>query len=470
MPTVSRNIFWSTLTSVLQLYTGSVVFIVLAKLMSVEDFGILSFGFSLSALAVIVADFGFSLMIIKDYPEHEKAHKQYISNSLSAKTVLSIACAGLFLGYLVLSYEGDWFRVGVLYIIFAIVTSFTIYLQALLKVQNRFHKYTESTITYAVTVTLVILAYAQFHFDLLQLVLGLLLAKTIQLLWTGYLCRGSFGITAGGGDLMLKLIKRSLSFGLHTVLGVFYFMIDTQIISLYLGSVEVALYQSVFRIILILLLFSDIMSNVLLPYLSFKYYREENIAKLVSKIFLYLLIISCSLFLAFTSFKVEILELLYTPEYARAAILVLPFSLVIILRTSCVLLGNILTISNRQVYRVITVATSLGVSLILNLICIPKFGILSGAWVSVIVHMVLFGMYLFYSLKEVPSLQIVSKDSIVIFIATGSIYLILNHFFPDNLWIVLACIIGWLITIFILMKRDENLIVLKQVLKEKGVG
>ena len=470
MPTISKNIFWSTLTSSLQLYTGSAVFIVLAKLMSVEDFGILSFGFSLSALAVIVADFGFSLMIIKDYPQQEEGHRQYISRSILAKILLSVVCAALFFMYLSFSFEGDWFRVGVLYIVFAVVTSFTIYLQALLKVQNRFHKYTESTIIYAIAVTLTILVYAKFEFDLLQLVVCLLIAKIIQLLWTAYLCKASFVRSVGDSDLVFKLIKRSWSFGLHTMLGVFYFMIDTQIISLYLGATEVALYQSVFRIILILLIFSDIVSNVLLPYLSFKYYKQENISGLVSKIFLYMLIIGCSLFLVFTSFKTPILGLLYTPEYAQAAILVLPFSLVVILRTSSALLGNILTISNRQVYRVLTVAVSLGISLILNLICIPKFGILSAAWVSVVVHIVLFGMYLFYSLKEVPSMKIVSKSNLTILAVTGLIYLILNYFPPNNILVALTCITGWLLVVYMVMKRDNNLIFLQQLLKEKGMG
>lgn len=470
MPTISRNIFWSTLTSVLQLYTGSVVFIVLAKLMSVENFGILSFGFSLSALAVIVADFGFSLMLIKDYPRQGQGLKKYISNSMLAKVLLSALCAIVFFTYLFLFYEGNWFKVGAIYIFFAIVSSFTIYLQALLKVQNRFHKYTESTVVYAIAITLVIFCYAQYQLDLFQLVGFLLFAKIIQLLWTTYLTRSSFTFGSNNLSTVSTLIGKSWSFGLHMILGIFYFMIDTQIISLYLGATEVALYQSVFRIILILLMFSDIVSNVLLPYLSFKFHREEDISELASKIFLYMLIIGCSLFLSFTSFKTVVLEFLYTPKYTEAAILVLPFSIVIILRTSSSLLGNILTISNRQVYRVITVATSLMISIILNLIYIPKFGILGAAWVSVIVHVVLFGMYLFYSLKEVASMQIVTKYNLLILGATVLIYIVLNHFFEENIPVTLVFGILWLIMVYMAMNQNDNLIYLKQILKERGTG
>ncbi len=454
----------------LQLYTGSVVFIVLAKLMSVEDFGILSFGFSLSALVVIVADFGFSLMIMKDYPQRQSGHRRYVSNGILAKIALAIGAAFVFLAYLLNFYEGKWFRVGAVYILFAVVSSFVIYLQALLKAQNRFRKFMVSTMVYAVVVTLSVVLYWQFQISLMQLTILLLLSKLVQLTWTVYLCRTTFKGFSYNGKLLAGLLRNSWSFGLHTILGIFYFMVDTQIISLYLGAKEVALYQSVFRIILILLLFSDIISSVLLPYLSFKYYRKENISELASKIFLYLLIIGCSLFLFFTSFKAEILELLYTPEYQEAAILVFPFSLVVILRTISSLLGNILTISNRQVYRVITVGVSLVVSLVLNLIYIPEFGILAAAWISVLVHMILFGMYFAYSRLVVTSIRLHTAANMIILLSTAMVYALIHWFAHENQWLVLSCALLWALVVYWVMKRDNNFGFLQQVLREKGVG
>ena len=314
MATVSNNILWSTLTSVLQLYTGSIVFIVLAKLMSVNDFGILSFGFSLSAIVVIVADFGFSLMLIKDYPQ-QLARSSYLFNSLIAKALIALGTIIIVGLYLLFFYDADWLKVGAIYALFALVASFIIYLQALLRVQNRFKRYTGSNIVYAVTITICVLVYWWFQISLIALVFCLLLAKLIQLMWLLALCRSTFVQFAYSGTKVGKLIKQSWSFGVFNILGIFYFMVDTQIISLFLTAKDVALYQSVFRILLILMLLSDIISNVLLPYLSFKFYKQENISELSSKIYLYLLLVGCSLFLAFTTFKTELLQLLYTPEY-----------------------------------------------------------------------------------------------------------------------------------------------------------
>ncbi len=470
MPTVSKNIFWSTLTSALQLYTGSVVFIVLAKLMDLEEFGILSFGFSLAALVAIAADFGFSLMIMKDYPQQEiRERNGYISNSLMAKLALSLGSAFLFFVYLFLFYDGDWLLVGCIYTFIAIAQSFVSYLQALLRVENRFHKYTETVGIYAFVVTFCVLAYWQFEMQLLQLVWYLLACRMVQLFWTLYLNRNALQGFSFDKNKIAKLLGNSWSFGLHMLLGIFYFMVDTQIISLYLGAEEVALYQSVFRIILILLMFSDIVSSVLLPYLSFKYYKKEDISQHVSKIFLYLLIIGCSLFLLFTSFDSEILEILYTPEYVSAAILVLPFSIVIILRTVSSLLGNILTISNKQAYRVLTVGVSLVVSLGLNLVFIPKYGIISAAWISVIVHLVLFGMYFYYSKQEIPSIQLLGVSNLTILLTTTIVYIMIHYVSEGSYAIIGAGALLWVLVAYIVMKRNHNYKFLRQILQEKGV-
>ncbi|MGB5554801.1 MAG: oligosaccharide flippase family protein [Flavobacteriaceae bacterium] len=471
MPTVSKNIFWSTLTSVLQLYTGSVVFIVLAKLMDIQEFGILSFGFSLAALVAIAADFGFSLMIMKDYPQKEvNERNSYISNSLMAKLLLSLGSTLIFFAYLFAFYDGDWLLVGALYTIIALAQSFVSYLQALLRIENRFHKYTETVAVYAFVVTLCIGAYWQFNMGLLLLVWILFACRLVQLAWTIYLNRTHLRGFSINKKSTVNLLRESWSFGLHMLLGIFYFMVDTQIISLYLGAEDVALYQSVFRIVLILLMFSDIVSSVLLPYLSFKYYKQEDISNHISKIFLYLLIIGCSLFLLFTSFESQILEILYTPEYVSAAILVLPFSIVIILRTVSSLLGNILTISNKQAYRVLTVGVSLVVSLVLNLIFIPKYGIISAAWISVLVHLVLFGMYFFYSKQEVPSIQLLGASNVIILIATTLIYVTIHYMTNGNYAIIGLGVMAWAVVVYVVMKRDQNYTFLSQILGEKGVG
>ena len=357
MSTISKNIFSSLFSSILQLYTGSVVFILLAKLMHVEDFGILSFGFSLASIATVVSDFGFSLMVIKDYPIYKNDFRPYFFNSVIIKILFGLLTFFFISIYVVSIYDGSWVYVGLIYCVFAIFGSFVTYFQALFKVQNNFNKFLKSGAVYAFFISLSVFFYWYLSLDLKTLVVLFLASRLFQLLYC--ILINKISLIPFNRYIELNILKRILikswSYGAHTILGILYFMVDTQIISIYFGGKEVALYQSIFRIILIFLVFSELITNVFLPYLSYKFYKKEDISELSSKIFLYLLIIGLSLFLFFNTFKSFILSTLYNDNYLEAGILVLPLSVVVVIRTVSSLLGNLMTVSNNQSNRVIAV-------------------------------------------------------------------------------------------------------------------
>jgi len=119
---------------------------------------------------------------------------------------------------------------------------------------------------------------------------------------------------------------------------------------------------------------------------------------------------------------------------------------------------------------VLTVGVSLVVSLVLNLILIPKYGIESAAWVSVIVHLVLFGMYFYYSKQEVPSIRLLGTSNIIIFLAATIIYTMI-HFLTNGGYVIVGIgVIMWGAVVYVVMKQGGNYAFLKQVLREKGVG
>ena len=156
MATVSKNIFWQSIAAFLQIYTGGIVFILLAKIMTIEDFGILTFGFSFSTLLATCLDFGQSLMIMKDYPQKLFPSAAYVLNSMAQKIVLILVFCTLFFIYLVIFYSGEWLVIGQLFILFAIVSAYVLYLQAVLRVKNRFKDAALSIITYAIVISILV--------------------------------------------------------------------------------------------------------------------------------------------------------------------------------------------------------------------------------------------------------------------------------------------------------------------------
>ena len=136
------------------------------------------------------------------------------------------------------------------------------------RVRNAFKKYSETSIVYSILVTVTVLVYWRFQYGLIELIWTFVGCKALQLLWAISLAKDTFSKFSVKISKVLKLLKDSWSFGMFGVLGIAYVMIDTQIISIYLEAKDVALYQAVFRIVIILMLFSEVISNALLPYLS----------------------------------------------------------------------------------------------------------------------------------------------------------------------------------------------------------
>lgn len=469
MSTVSKNIFWSTIAAFMQIYSGGIIFILMAKMMTLDNFGLLSFGFSFSTLLATCLDFGQSLMIMKDYPQKKFPPHSYVLNSMAQKVILILFFGIIFYFYLNLFYEYKWVAVGNRFLVFAVISAYVIYLQAILRVQNKFRNFTFSMIIYALTVSGVVVWYYFGHLELLEFVEYMIYCKLLQLLVTLVLSREIFHKNWYLYEIQKHLFKNSWSYGAHFIFGMFYFTIDTQLIALLLDAKDVALYQSIFRIIYIFLIVSDIASNVLLPYLSSKYAKQESIDVLSGNILYLLLIVGSALFLIFTSFYKEIIAILYNQEYAMAYPLVLPLSIVILLRTASSIYGALLTISNNQTNRVKVVFISMVFSIGLNFALIPVMGILASAWISVMVHIIIFLGYYFYSKHDFPGITIITRQNTSIIILTAVICLFSNVIFNDNALYSIILLIVWSLGILYLMGKNNKTVILKEILKDKGV-
>ena len=441
----------------------------MAKMMSLNNFGLLSFGFSFSTLLATCLDFGQSLMIMKDYPQKKFPPHSYVLNSMAQKIILILFFGTIFFFYLNLFYDYKWIAVGNRFLVFAIISAYVLYLQAILRVQNRFKNFTFSMIVYAFTVSGVVAWYYFGHLELLEFVEYMIYCKLLQLIVTLAMCREIFHKNWYLYDIQKHLFRNSWSYGAHFIFGMFYFTIDTQIIALLLDAQDVALYQSIFRIIYIFLIVSDIASNVLLPYLSSKYAKQESIDFLSGNILYLLLIVGSALFLVFTSFYKEIIALLYNQDYIMAYPLVLPLSIVILLRTASSIYGALLTISNNQSNRVKVVFISMICSIALNFALIPLMGILASAWISVLVHIIIFLGYYFYSKNDFPGITILTRQNTSILILTTIICLFSNVVFKNNTLYSIGLLIVWGLGIVYLMGKNNKIVILKEILKDKGV-
>ena len=418
----------------LQLYSGSIIIILLAKLLEIEEFGDFTFGVSLSGIISTCAEFGFSLMTQRDIPQKRYAQQPYVINVLFQKSIISIVVflLGLIYLHLIIGSGGKGFWIKVLFLIDGVVLSYCAYFIALLQSVGRFNHETRATFVNAVLLSLMILllVYMDVPFPVICIFFVLTHFTRLFLLLNGVGKFISFKAPALDANIQKYLLKNSWSFGLHFVLGTLYFTIDAQIIYVLLGSAQLALYDGALRIVIIVLLITNVIMQVFIPYLSAKFTtRDEHFDRSVIMLLNLLLFIGYYFALFVCVFDKQIILLVYREKYLGLAPLFVPLLLVCVLRSVAGLYGTLLTLSHNQITRVKAVLGSLLVSAAANGLLIPHYGIKGAALASLITHTFLVTVYII-STKKVYGTHYISRAAVVLLVAIIT-SLILMRSFPE---------------------------------------
>ncbi len=419
MINIATNLKYSIITFISRIISGSIVFILLARLLTVSEFGLLSFGVSFAGLLTVLAEFGFSLMAQRDIPQNKFPLNDYISNALFQKIFYSfLASVGAFV-YLFFTYSGDSIRIGIIFLINAILTSYSMYFFSVLRAKNLFKHESLLSAFYSIFLGFTFVTLFFFNKNVLFLAIGLLVARLVQFILICYF----FFNTIEFSRFRLKMsiqkyfFKNSFSFGLHYIIGVFYFTIDSQLIFFYSGEEELAIYQSFFKVILIMLSVSDLLNNIFIPYFSSRIIKRDNLFDNLTLIAnKAIIILGLVMFVFINLFAEDIITILYSEKYLSAMSIVLPLSFVLLFRICASFYAILLTISDHQGMRVLVVAISLFVNFFLNIWLIPNYGFIGAAYVSMFTHLIMLILYFWFSSRFNSSL--LSPDILLLLIIT----------------------------------------------------
>lgn len=457
MPSLMKNIGLSVFTFLSRIVSGSIVYIALARLMSLNDFGVLSFGTTLAGLLTVVAEFGFSLMAQRDIPQQKFNFNDYVFNTFLQKIGFAVISLAGGLIYLKLFYTELNYIVGVIFVVNAIITSNNMYFFAVFRAKNIFKVETWVSSIYMLIMLVLIALYVVYDLDVIFIAYGLLFARCLQLIILILIYLHKFNLNAKINTRIQKyLFRSSFSFGAHYIIGVFYFSIDNQLVAYYGGNEELAIYQSILRVVLLLLSVSALFESVFLPYLSSRFNEDSHSFKFLAIIINKVVItIGLTLFMGFNLFSHEIITILYSEKYLEALTIVLPLSVVLLLRIITSVYSVLLTISDHQNIRVLIAVISLLVNLSLNFIFIPKYGYVGAAYVSVVTHIVSTFVYVLFLYKYLNSFLINTK---MVLFGLATVSLIIVKFIisqDNNILHSISIMIIWLILLLFLYSRKQ---------------
>ena len=443
--------FALTISLLVKIVLNLFVIFYIAKKVSITDFGSFSIAFIISSLITLFLDYGFNLKGLILTSKEENEINIELSSMLFAKLILAFIVL-IFLGIFLLMNEYDYNTKVIVFIlgISSIPNSFGIFFLNIFKIVDIFSKEAKGYLIqgFALMVCLLVMEIMDIN-NLLFYAIAILFARLGFFLFGIYCFLNSkyFTLIATNFTDALISLKTSFPYAVHLILGSLIIYIDTFILSYLTDLYNVGLYQSGMRIIMSSLLISVIITDAFIPEISRSYTQKKMVTKKLA--ILYDFIVTFTLLIAITLlfYQKSIILILFSKDHLLLQNYMLYIILIITLRYVGIVPGIILTSGNKQKIRANAALFSILCSVSLNFILIPLLGI-EGAFISSLIsHIILNSIYLFYSFKEVKFYNDVSFSFIFLMVV---VLLTINiGFFSDSEGFLILSIMMNVVTIFL---------------------
>ncbi len=376
----------------------------IAKKVSINDFGGFSLAFIISTLTILVLDYGFNLKSLTLTSKSREQVDEELSVMIYAKLIIVLFVVCFFCFFFFLSpYNLITNKVIFILVLSAIPSSYGNFFLNNFKIVNRFDK---EALGYLIQFSiLVVFLFINEHYgsnSILIFSIGLLLARIGYFLYGFFSFKRSFGRnTSWDLKKSIKLIKSTAPYGIHLILGASIIYIDTFILSVLTNLESVGFYQAGMRIIMASMLIVVIINDAFIPEISKLVNQKLIIIKKLSSLFEFILLFSILMAITLYFYKGTIIKILFSEEYLVLESSILFIILITFLRYIGVVPGIILTSQGKQSIRAKAVVLSILVSIICNFVLIPFYGITGAFTASLIAHVVLNLIYIYYALGTI---------------------------------------------------------------------
>lgn len=376
-----------------KLLINVLIFAVIARFISITDFGKLMYFYTLANIISMIVDYGFNLYTVKEMAKNRDSWQRIFKESLNSKVLLTLICIGLLVP-IVIIFQQDIFLI----IIFFLVGVFNSYINYFLlpfRIIDNYKFETSFSVFSNLALFLLVVICAVTSKNLILISLAFLISRFlvffIEILIIKRKLRISFSKQISFRD-SFQLLKRNMPYGLHLIVGTIYFQIDTIVLKYFSDFTNIAIYQSSFRIVMAGLVFTEVISNILLPKVSTlksndlinSYTKKANIVLLV-----FGLVIGLFLFVS----SDIIIKLMYGEHYGDSVIILKVLCFMLVFRYMTTIDGVILTVLDKQSIRTIIAFIAIIINLILSIVFVREFGALGAALASLLTSFILLIIY-----------------------------------------------------------------------------
>lgn len=463
--TVRKNTIYSAITIFSRLFANVFIFWLLARFYGPEQFGIFTFAHALATTFIILADFGLDVLLITEIAAHPERKKEVINKLFGIKLIFVISA------FLLMLLVSQIFPIGrkhfLLIFAFGFYLVFTSINNLLFGVFRGFEKFIfESRVAFISNLFLILLSllFLYLKVDLIYIALVFMFTRSFGTALSFFYLTKVYKEFRFRFDLTdIDFLKnKTLIFGLHLIFSYLFFQVDTLLLAKLSGEYSVGIYQSVIKLIMLPLVIPDILTNALMPTLSRVFRNSENewlkLGGFMGRILIMVVVPVSILFLFYSD---EIINFVYgLNRFAEAVFVLKIFGIILLVRFLLEPFALMLTTSNRQKIRLITVILATALNIVLNLHVIPKYGVNGAAVVSLIVNSFV-GLSYFWFASKGFTYWLFNYKNLILLIFSFAVIFLLQQFLSINFVIAVMIFISLYIifvVFFYLSKTEQDLL------------
>ncbi len=474
---LARNTVHLTVATLGQKAIAFVYFLFVARLMMPTQTGLYFLAISLATVFSVISDFGMTPVVIREVAKNPKETLFILQRVLGTKIPL------LFLGYLASVIATYFLGYGpqILHLVFLtslvlFLDSISLLLYGVLRGQQKLSVESFGLFTGQIVSATLGSIVLIIHPSLILLVVALFFGSLTNVFISGFAIYKQFGRSSFSPVwqkmFILKMFRAALPFALAAIFVKVYSYVDTLIISKLLGAHAVGLYSIAYK-------FTYAFQSLPLAFVAALYPSFSSVvdsdrvalARMFNRAIWYMLILATPLVLGIW-LVADHAVLLAGAEYRDSApvLAVLVFVLLPIFLDFPI--GALLNSAGWQAKKTAIMGVTMLISVALNALFIPFFGIIGAAYAALISFILMFLAGLFYVPRLIPTFRF--RHLFIQFLqigVSGVLMVLVGRFFiPYTHWIVLipVCMLVYVCGLFLTRAtKREDLMLLIEVLRKK---
>lgn len=420
---VARKILWNTLSQIIGKGFIALLGIITVKMLTFylgkEGYGQYTTAFEFLAFFSIAADLGLYTIGVREMAKDEKRIPMIIGNILSVRTIICVimVAAAIVGAYIMPKYQGTFIPfavvlVGVATAINLLTSTVSTVLQVHLKMEyNSFASVLGKVVTVGYMATVIFVLYPGAANQLAagapattinpsgfySLIWAGIIGNAIMLLVTYYFSSKYTKIRYRLDGIFLKdVMLKALPYGIALVLNTIYFRIGSVLLSVIKGPADVGVYGVPMRMLEAVGIIPLYFMNAVLPVLTRSLTRKDGSEKrIIQYAFDFLVMGSMPIVAGTVVLAYPLTYLISSPEFlsnvstgfygSDIVLQILIFALAFSFINS--LFGFILVADNRQMKLLVRNAIGAVLTIILDLMLIPYYGVRGAAFSNVVTEL-----------------------------------------------------------------------------------